>query len=43
MCSNIIMSYLKLDDMQNVKKYFEIARGINSNDEILKELEKIIL
>ncbi len=42
-CTNIIMSYLKLDDMQNVKKYFEIARGINSNDEILKELEKIIL
>ncbi|EIA22516.1 hypothetical protein SFB2_249G2 [Candidatus Arthromitus sp. SFB-2] len=23
-----------------LKKYFEIARGINSNDEILKELEK---
>ncbi|BAK81343.1 TPR repeat-containing protein [Candidatus Arthromitus sp. SFB-rat-Yit] len=42
-CTNMIMSYLKLNDMENVKKYFEIARGINKNDEILKELEKLIL
>lgn len=41
-CTNIIMCYLKLNDTDKVKNYFEIAKKINKDDEILKELEKII-
>ncbi len=41
-CTNIIMCYLKLNDTENTNKYLELARKINSNDEVLKELERII-
>lgn len=41
-CTNIIMCYFKLHDTENMNKYLKIAKQINSDDEILKELEKVI-
>ena len=42
-CTNIIMCYFKLNEIEKMNKYFNIARSINKDDEVLKELENFIL
>ena len=41
-CTNIVMCYLNLNDLENAKLHLEIAKKLNSEDEIVKDLEKII-
>ena len=41
-CTNIIMCYYKLDNLDKVDEYFKIAKTINESDEILKEFENFI-
>lgn len=41
-CTNIVMCYLNLNDLENAKLHLEIAKKINGDDEIVKDLEKII-
>lgn len=42
-CTNLIMSFYKINDIENMNKYFEYARNINKNDEVLNDLENMIL
>lgn len=41
-CTNIIMCYLNIGDMENVKIHLEIAKKLNAEDEIVKQIEEII-
>lgn len=41
-CTNIIMCFMQLNDLEEVKKYIEIGESINKNDEILIQLKGII-
>lgn len=42
-CTNIIMCYFKLNEVDKMNNYFKIAKSINKDDEILRELETFIL
>lgn len=41
-CTNLIMCYININDLKQAKIHLEIAKKINSEDEIVKELEKIL-
>jgi tetratricopeptide (TPR) repeat protein len=41
-CTNIIMCYINMKDIKSAKQYLEIAKGINSEDEVLKDIEAMI-
>lgn len=41
-CTNIVMCYLNINDLKNAKLHLEIAKKLNPDDEIVKELQKII-
>ena len=41
-CTNIIMCYINLKDMKNAKLHLAIAKELNSEDEIVKEIENLI-
>jgi tetratricopeptide (TPR) repeat protein len=41
-CTNIIMCYINMKDTKNAKQYLEIAQGINSDDEVLKDIEAMM-
>lgn len=41
-CTNIIMCYFKLNNKEKVNEYLNMAKKINENDEILKEMERFI-
>ncbi|MBM6838221.1 tetratricopeptide repeat protein, partial [Clostridium saudiense] len=41
-CTNIIMCYLNIGDMENAKIHLEIAKKLNPEDEIVKQIEEVI-
>ena len=41
-CTNIIMCYLNINDLENAKLHLEIAKNLNSEDEIVKQLDAMI-
>ena len=41
-CTNIIMCYFKLNNNEKMNYYLNIAKKINEDDEILKEMERFI-
>lgn len=41
-CTNIVMCYLNLNDYENAKLHLDIAKSINSEDEIVKQLDKML-
>jgi tetratricopeptide (TPR) repeat protein len=41
-CTNLIMYYLNSGDIEQAKNHLEIAKKLNSEDEIVKELNKIL-
>lgn len=41
-CTNIIMCYLNLNNMEEVQKHLNIAKTMNKDDEILKDIERYI-
>jgi tetratricopeptide (TPR) repeat protein len=41
-CTNIVMCYLNLNNIKEAKIHLELAKNINPEDEIVKELEKIL-
>ena len=40
-CTNLIMCYLNKGDMKHAKLHYDIAKKINSEDEIVKKLESV--
>ena len=42
-CTNLIMSFYKINDVENMDRYFDLAKKINEDDEVLKELQNVIL
>jgi tetratricopeptide (TPR) repeat protein len=41
-CTNIIMCYMSMKNVEEAKKYLQIAKGINHDDEVLKEIEETL-
>ena len=41
-CTNIVMCYLNLNDLENAKLHLDIAKKLNSEDEIVKQLDTMI-
>ena len=41
-CTNIIMCYLNTGDIENAKVHLEIAKKLNPEDEIVKQIYEII-
>lgn len=41
-CTNIVMCYLNLNNIEEAKVHLELAKSLNKEDEIVKELDKII-
>lgn len=41
-CTNIIMCYINLNNLEQAKLHLEIAKQINSDDEVVKEIERMI-
>ncbi len=41
-CTNIIMCYLNLNDIENAKLHLDIAKKLDPEDEIVKQLEAMI-
>lgn len=41
-CTNIITCYINIKDYENAKLHLEIAKKLNPDDEIVKEIEKIL-
>ena len=41
-CTNIIMCYLNMNDLENAKLHLDIAKELKSEDEIVMQLDKII-
>ena len=41
-CTNIVMCYLNLNDLENAKLHLDIAKNLNPDDEIVKQLETMI-
>lgn len=40
-CTNLIMCYINSGDIAQAKNHLEIAKKLNSNDEVVKELEQV--
>ena len=41
-CTNIVMCYLNLGDKENAKLHLDIAKKLNSEDEVVVELDRIL-
>ena len=41
-CTNIIMCYINLNDITNAKLHLEIAKKLDAEDEIVKEIDKML-
>ena len=41
-CTNIVMCYLNLGDMENARLHYKIAKELDKDDEIVKKLERLI-
>ena len=41
-CTNIIMCYLNLNDLENAKLHLDIAKNLNPEDEIVKQIDNMI-
>lgn len=41
-CTNLIMCYLNIGDSKQAKIHFDIAKKLDPNDEVLKDIEKIL-
>ncbi|WP_195999635.1 tetratricopeptide repeat protein [Clostridium sp. 1001271B_151109_B4] len=41
-CTNIVMCYLNLNDLENAKLHLDIAKNLNPDDEIVKQLETMM-
>ncbi|GIM28700.1 capsular polysaccharide biosynthesis protein [Clostridium polyendosporum] len=41
-CTNIIMCYINMNQLENAKLHLKIAKKINNEDEIVKKLEEIL-
>lgn len=41
-CTNIIMCYLNINDIENAKLHLDIAKELNGDDEIVKQIEAIL-
>lgn len=41
-CTNIVMCYMNLNNLEEAKLHLDIAKKINSEDEIVKDLEKML-
>ena len=41
-CTNIVMCYINLNNVEEAKLHLEIAKKLDSEDEIVKDLEKIL-
>jgi tetratricopeptide (TPR) repeat protein len=41
-CTNLIMSYINIGDTKQAKAHLEIAKKIDKDDEILKDIEKLL-
>ena len=41
-CTNIIMCYININDIENAKLHLDIAKNLNPEDEIVKEIEQIL-
>lgn len=41
-CTNLIMCYMNINDMKQAKAHLEIAKKLNPDDEIVKEIEKVL-
>ncbi|WP_300381825.1 tetratricopeptide repeat protein [Clostridium sp.] len=41
-CTNVVMCYLNLNNIEEAKIHLELAKSLNEEDEIVKELDKII-
>ena len=41
-CTNLIMCYLNIGDNTQAKIHFDIAKKLDPNDEVLKDIEKIL-
>ena len=41
-CTNIVMCYLNINDLENAKLHLDIAKNLNPDDEIVKQLDTII-
>src|SRR5699024_5520955 len=41
-CTNIVMCYMNLNNYEEAKLHLEIAKKLNPEDEIVKDLEKIL-
>ncbi len=39
-CTNLIMCYLNIQDEEQAKYHFELAKKIDENDDVLKEIER---
>lgn len=39
-CTNIIMCYLNLNNLEEAKKHLNIAKAINKDDEVLRDIER---
>lgn len=42
-CTNLIMCYINIKDFNQAKAHLDIAKKLNPEDEIVKELEKVLL
>lgn len=41
-CTNIILSYINLNKIDDAKKHLEIAKAINNEDDIVKDIERFM-
>lgn len=41
-CTNIVMCYLNINDYENAKLHLDIAKSINAEDEIVKQLDNML-
>ena len=41
-CTNIVMCYLNINDLENAKLHLDIAKNLNPDDEIVKQLDTMI-
>ena len=41
-CTNIIMCYMNLNNIEEAKLHLDIARKLNPEDEVVKDLEKVL-
>ena len=41
-CTNLVLCYMNIDDIESAKLHLDIAKNLNPEDEIVKELEVIL-